>query len=243
MKKILFSVFCLFLFAGAFAQSLSLQDTNGVAISAGSTYQVLGDPLETEIKAKIHIKNNSAEAKDIKVKKVHINVLPNTVNYFCFGLCYGPDTYVSPFPQTIQPGAVSDQFYGDYNPQTVPGKSTIMYVFFDMNNTNDSVAVYVEFNASPASVADQLESRVILSDAYPNPAISIVCVDYEMPADITRASILVTNMLGCKVKEVSLEKIAGKASIDISDLLDGIYFYSLVADGQLVRTRKFVVRH
>ncbi len=244
MKKILLSLICLSLFSGAFAQSFSLQDTNGVAITAGSTIYCLGDPTSPVMTCKIHITNNAAEAKDVKVKKL-INegdTLPLTMNYFCWGVCYGPMTYVSPFPQTIQPGAVNDQFYGDYNPQAVPGKSTITYVFFDMNNVNDSVAVTVEFNASPAAIVDNPLAGVSVSVAYPNPAINYVYLDYNLPLSVNRASIVISNILGAQVKEVVLDNHSGKVQIPVSDLVNGIYFYSVVAGEQMLITRKFVVK-
>lgn len=244
MKKILLSLLCLSLFSGIFAQSFSLMDTNGVAISAGSTIQFVGDPADQVIQAVVWVKNNSSVAKDVKVKKViHAgDTLAGTVNTFCWGLCYPPTTYVSPFPQTIQPGAICDQFYGDYNPNNVYGASEIMYVFFDMDNTSDSVAVKVEYNASPAGISDDLISLVKFSGAYPNPAINVVYVDYTIPESVNKASVVITNMLGSKVKEVNLGDRSGKARIAVTDLINGIYFYSLVADDQLLLTRKFVVR-
>jgi hypothetical protein len=244
MKKILLSLLCLTLVFSAFAQSFSLQDTNGIAIPAGSKIQILGDPTAPVITAKVHVKNNAAEAKEVKVKKL-INegdTLPLTMNYFCWGVCYGPTTYVSPFPQTIQAGAVNDQFYGDYNPQSIPGKSTITYVFFDMNNVNDSVAVTVEFNASPATADNELPSEICISSAYPNPAINTVCLDYNLPGAFNKASVVISNILGAQVKEVVLYNNSGKVQIPVSDLENGIYFYSVVADNQLVVTRKFVVK-
>jgi len=244
MKKILLSLFCIALFSGAFAQSFSLQDTNGVAISSGSVIQLLGDPMDAVMTAKIHIKNNAAEAKDVKVKKVihEGDTLPLTMNYFCWGVCYGPTTYVSPFAQTIQAGAVNDQFYGDYNPQTVPGKSEITYVFFDANNVNDSVAVTVEFNASPASVNDAPKAQASVSAAYPNPAISNFNLDYNISGQVNKAKVVISNILGSQVKEVELDSRSGKLQIPVSDLVNGVYFYSIVADEQLVLTRKFVVK-
>jgi hypothetical protein len=226
-------------------QSFSLQDTNGVVIDAGATVQVLGLPTATVITAKIWIKNESAEAKDVMVKKIIYegDTLTGTVNNFCWGLCYPPDTYVSPYAQTIQPGAVCDQFYGDYNPNNVPGKSKILFVFYDLINPNDSIAVTVEFNASPASIGDDLAKSVKFSEAYPNPAISKVNVDYSLPSGVSKASIKISNMLGAKIKEIRLDEKSGTAKIDVGEYQNGIYFYTLVADNQQVMTRKFVVRH
>jgi hypothetical protein len=244
MKKILLLLLCLSLFPGLFAQSFSLLDTNGVAISPGATIMFVGDPADDVIQAVVLVKNNSSAAKEVKVKKVIDagDTLPGTINTFCWGLCYPPTTYISPYPQTILPGDTCDQFYGDYNPLNVYGASKIMYVFFDINNTNDSVAVSVKYNASPAGISDDLLSKVKFSGAYPNPAVNMVYVDYTIPESVTSASIVITNMLGSKVKEVKLSDLSGKARIAVTDLINGIYFYSLVADDQLLLTRKFVVR-
>ena len=244
MKKIALSLLCLTLFSGIFAQSFSLTYSDGTAINAGATIQFLGDPTDEVIQAIVYVKNNSAVAKDVKVKKV-INegdTLPGTINTFCWGLCFTPETYISPVSQTIEAGAVCTQFYGDYNPVTVPGVSKIMYVFFDVNNTSDTVAVVIKYNASPASVNDDLINFVKFSVAYPNPAINVVNVDFKIPESISKATIIVTNMLGSKVKEVVLNDRTGKAQIQVTDLVNGIYFYSLVADDQLILSRKFVVR-
>lgn len=244
MKKILLSLFCASLLSGVIGQSFTLQDTNGVAITPGTIFMVLGEPDDDVMTARIDVKNNSAEDKDVKVKKHYAegDVLANTINYFCWTACYGPDTYESPFPLTIGAGQVVQNFFGDYNPSNVPGKSKITYVFFDMNNRDDSVAVTVEFNASPASVAEIPAETVKFSDAYPNPAVSKVNVDYSIDAKFGKASIVISNMLGSKVEEISLTEPAGTARIMISDMLNGIYFYSLVVDGQVAGTGKFVVK-
>jgi hypothetical protein len=244
MKKILLSLFCLSLFAGTFAQSFSLQDTNGVAIAAGSTYQILGDPSDIVMTAKIHVKNNSAVDKQVKVKKViqAADTLPGTLNYFCWGVCYAPWTYISPFAQPILAGQVTDQFYGDYNPQTIPGKSFVTFVFFDVDNVNDSVAVKVEFNASPSSIGDTPKAHASVSAAYPNPAVTNLNLEYNISGQVNSAKVVVSNILGSQVKEVQLESFSGRIQVPVSDLVNGIYFYSIVADKQLVLTRKFVVK-
>jgi hypothetical protein len=245
MKKILLWLLCLSFFSGIFAQSFSITDTNGVVLNPGATIQFLGDPADEVIKAVLYLKNNSDAAKDVKMKKVikQGDTLALTINTYCFGgLCFPPTTYMSPVSYTIEPGQVYEGFYGDYNPLTVPGLSKIMYVFFDVNNNNDSVAVTVEYNASPFSVKDDLKSHVKFSDAYPNPAIETLYVDYVISTVVNKASIVIMNMLGSKVKEVSLDNRSGKARIAVSDLVNGVYFYSLVADDQLILTKKFVVK-
>jgi hypothetical protein len=244
MKKILLTLLCVTFVSGLFAQSLSLQDTNGVAINHGSTIQVMGNPSDLVITVRINLKNDATEDKKVSVKKVihEGDTLPLTVNYFCWGACFPPDIYEPSNFQNIPAGGISEEFFGDYNPQSVPGISRVMYVFYVTQDRNDSVAVTVEYNASPASVGEDLAGNVKFTDAYPNPAVSMVNVGYSIPASVNKAEIVITNMLGSKVKEVGLDSFEGNARIEVSDLLNGIYFYSLVADGQLILTKKFVVR-
>ncbi len=227
----------------AVAQSFALQDTSGVAIDAGSTITITGDPADDILQAKIYVKNKSGYSKDVKVKKTEVTVLGGTSNYFCWGACYDPSTFESPFAQTIEAGAVNEQFYGDYSPLNVAGTSTIRYTFFDAFNPDDSIAVNVAFNASPSSIDEQLAGKVIISNAYPNPAKEVVFVDYKLSGMVNDLSVQVTNMLGSRVKEIQLVELQGTARIGVAELPDGIYFYSLVADGKSVLTRKFVVKH
>jgi hypothetical protein len=244
MKKILLLALCFSFYLGISAQSFSLSYSGG-PIAPGGTIQVLGNPTDMVIQAYISVTNNASVAKSVKAKKM-INdgdTLAGTDNYFCWDICYTEFTYVSFGALSIEPGQTNNNFYGDYNPLNVPGISKVKYVFFDAESRNDSVAVTVEFNASPASVGDDLISAVKFANAYPNPARNSVSVDYSIPFPVNNVSVVVSNMLGSKVKEISLGDRNGKARIDVTGLMDGIYFYSLVVDNSMLLTRKFVVRH
>jgi hypothetical protein len=243
MKKILLSALSVIITVSLYSQSLSLI-FNGEPISPGTTVQVMGDPTDPYLQAKAGVKNNSADSIEVKVKK-HINAgdtLPNTMNVFCWGLCFPPNTYVSPTSILIGPDQVNDtSFYGDYFPNGVIGISRISYIFFDVNNVNDSVWFMVEYNASPAFVAEDLLSRIALSDAYPNPAVGTVNFDYRLPEDTRKSNIIISNILGARVKEVQLTGISGTINIPVGDLVNGIYFYTLSVNDHLLVTRKFVI--
>ncbi len=242
MKKILlFSI--LLLFAGGLsAQSLTLF-YEGTNLLPGAQIMVIGDPSAEYIQAKVDVKNNGSAAIPTKVKKVihEGDTIPGTSNYFCWGLCFAPWTYVSPNEIVIEPGQTVLDFYGDYNPNTLIGSSKVTYVFFNRDNVNDSVAVTVEFKASLASIADPITSAS-LSEVYPNPAINNAMVNYTLPENHQRASIVVTNMLGSRVKEITLSTAEGQARIPVADMTNGIYFYSLVVDDRIIQTRKFIVK-
>lgn len=243
MKRILLLTCTVLIAGGLFAQNLSLI-FEGNPIAHGSTVQVMGDPTDEYIQARVDVKNNASTAIEVKVKKIIAagDTLPGTNNYFCWGVCFLPTIYTSPNFITIEPDQVNNEFYGDYNPYAVIGISRITYVFFDQNNVNDSVAVKVEYNASPASIGEGFSSGYKISEAYPNPAINTVNMDYSLPGDVRKASIVITNMLGSRVKEITLTDLNGKISIPVNDLVNGIYFHSLLLDDKPVLTRKFVVK-
>jgi hypothetical protein len=242
MKKILLTALSLLFIIMMQASSIELY-FNGSAVQHGSTVQVIGDPSAEYLQARIGVKNISVAAVDVRAKKVihEGDTLAGTSNYFCWGLCFPPFTYISPNALSIEPGVTNEDFYGDYNPYTVIGISRITYVFFSASDPNDSVAVIVEYNASPASVIDPSAS-VKFSQAYPNPAVSVVNVDYTLPATISHATVVISNMLGSRVKEIALTDHSGKVQLPVYDLVNGIYFYSLVGDDQVILTRKFIVK-
>jgi hypothetical protein len=45
------------------------------------------------------------------------------------------------------------------------------------------------------------------------------------------------------VRQETIGSVSGKVSFDVVDLQDGIYFYSLVVNGERTITRKMVVKH
>jgi hypothetical protein len=48
-------------------------------------------------------------------------------------------------------------------------------------------------------------------------------------------------MLGSIAKEIKLENENNVVKINVGDLADGIYFYSLVIDDKIYKTKKLIV--
>ena len=74
-----------------------------------------------------------------------------------------------------------------------------------------------------------------LSLAYPSPfyrSVTIETTDADM--------IILYNLLGNKMKSVSLEHGQTKVEVDAVELTKGIYFYSIIKEGVIVETRKLV---
>ncbi|MFH1159770.1 MAG: T9SS type A sorting domain-containing protein [bacterium] len=241
MKKLLLSVYFLAIigFIG-YAQSLSLSK-EGSPVPNNSNVVFAGSYLDPEIVSDVDVTNNSGSAINVLVKKVEISILPGTTNTFCWGLCFPPNIYVSPEPIQIAAGATNDiDFSGHYYPAGVAGLSIIRYVFFDQQNPSDSVCFNSHFDAL-VGIAD-LEGRVFLSNASPNPANNQTSFGYSLPADV-KATVVFRNVLGSPIQEVPVPGTSGILNVQTGELSEGVYFYSLVVNGKTYSTRKLIVSH
>mgnify|MGYP003739757571 CR=1 FL=1 len=224
-----------------FAQNLSLSDSNG-PVANNATIQVWGDSgYYNIIYANVAVTNNSGAAMDVLVKKTEINVTTGSENLFCWGTCYLPSTFVSTTSINIGAGATDTlSFAGEYKPLGQLGATTIRYTFYNLTNVNDSVSVYVVYNAGTAAI-EKMPVIVDFSNAYPNPASSVVNFNYELQS-IGSAELIITDLLGSEISRTVLSNDKSKLSIDVSTYNAGVYFYSLRVDGKQYFTRKLIVR-
>lgn len=83
---------------------------------------------------------------------------------------------------------------------------------------------------------------VEISPAYPNPASTTTTLEYMIP-DSAKGKLVLRNLTGNLVREVYLEKSAGRIVINTFDLKDGLYFYSVLLNNRIELTRKLMVKH
>lgn len=241
MKKLLFAVLFLFsfmLYSGA--QSFELYH-EGELLPEGEIITILDEPSAIEIVVEVSVKNVSNSAKNVKCRKMEVELIPNTFNSFCWGQCYGGNVYVSPYPLTIGPGQINEEFSGHYNPGGNAGITIMCYSFFDDANPSDSTYFYTYFFASLVGVEDMANNEVSFSDPYPNPASNYVSIDYSLPPMVNEATIKIHNLLGSVVKETRLMDESGKSTFNIDDLNEGIYFYSIIVNEETVKTKRLIV--
>ena len=145
MKKIvLLSLLFSFVAVSSFSQSFQLFTASG-DIEDNSTINIWGEPTATLV-SNVGIRNISDQNKSVLLKKVIIDTIPGSSNSFCWGVCVSPSTYISPVSVEIASGEEYTEFVGDYFPLDSIGISTIRYVFFDENNTDDSVSIIVNYS-------------------------------------------------------------------------------------------------
>lgn len=225
------------------AQNLTLSNDSGAIIN-NSYISIIGDPSSETISSYVYVTNNSSSSMEVKVKKVEISLIGGSVNTFCWGeSCYPPSAYISVNPVTIASGDTECSFHGDYYPYGYLGTSIIAYVFFDSNNPIDTVCVNVKYTAGYVGINENSLSKVVLSNAYPNPANTFTTFDYSLPKETISSNIIVYNLLGSIVKKVVIPNLKGKLVIRTNDLKDGIYLYTLVINENNIDTRKLFINH
>jgi hypothetical protein len=229
-------------YINAQSQSLSLSwDGNNLA----DTVMVMVEPNGEEATV-FHaiVTNNSDNIVNVKVLRTSVDVLENTVNSFCFAnQCYPPFTDESDYlPIPAGGSSPDDDFKGEFTANGAIGISIVKYKFFNINNDEDFVEVVIKYNSSPEAIDESIAKNINISEVYPNPAKQSVSLDYSFEVNVDAASVKIVNLLGSVVKEVEMNQNAGKLSIDISDLNNGVYFYTVVVNNEVLKTKKLVIR-
>lgn len=243
MKKIFILLVVLVgTFTFSFAQNIKLFHSDN---ELGDTLVLDGiDPnTVADVELVIGVLNNTTDSMSVFVEKKYVSVLPNSYNSFCLDVCFAQSVFISPRPLALAPGELSDasKFHIVYNPSGNIGVSTIKYVFTPRGGEGAD-SVVVKFVSDGVGINDKPVS-INNFTAFPNPAHNQVNVQYDISNyRSNQAQIVITNLIGSKVQSVPVYSAKGKATLDISNLGTGIYFYSLQIDNKIVATKKLVVK-
>ncbi len=97
---------------------------------------------------------------------------------------------------------------------------------------------------SADSNTDSADKVILLSlgENKPNPFTNTTTIPVCIPESVEKAFIYVYDLTGKKVQQVDIA-VRGKQSVTLgsSALTDGMYLYSLIADGKVVQTRRMIV--
>ena len=93
----------------------------------------------------------------------------------------------------------------------------------------------------PIEVNEDLSKAMGLTcSTSPNPATTWVNVDFTLPSNADRATLIVSNALGIKVAEYELVGDTGQKVLDLRDLANGVYTCTLIC-GKYQCTNKLVI--
>ena len=189
----------------------------------------------------VHLKVRNLTDNDMNViiEREIIEEAPGAMSYFCWGQCLNPDINVSPYPIAVSAQALSDQNFDAHVLYTEgeTGITKVKYYAFDRSNPDNRTSIIILAGAT----ANVEENSINLSNAYPNPASSLVHFDYKSSIG-TDINVTVYNLLGQEVKSQLVNGTQGRVSIGVDDLQPGIYFCRFSANGEVVKTEKFIVK-
>lgn len=210
----------------------------------GSIVSVWGEPDAEEIVFQAVVHNNTEAWMKIKVRRTQIEMVDSTSSYFCLGNCFDVDTDESPDSLLVPSGGISvdSAFSGHYLPSMKNGRSTVEYMFYNMDNEDQNVKIQVNYWASPSSISDGNINKGEISDLYPNPTFTQVSIDYSLADEINSAAVRILNIYGNLVREQEIDPVSNKLTMEISSLERGVYFYTVLIDDKVYRTQKLIVR-
>lgn len=244
MKKIYTTILLASIAILGFSQSsLMLLDTNNLIVTNGLIMVNIA-PSSSHLQ-EVLVSNTSSISKSYKCRRTIYSIDVADATQFCWGgLCYGFSTNVSSITQTILASDtinfVQNGFHAVFNSGTAMVTRQVHYQFYDPANLTDSAGVTIQYNAVVGVNELQAISGSI-SNAYPNPANAFVSFKYEMNEFSKTAKIDFYDVLGNNVKSINLTDKQGLAKINISDLNNGIYFYTYSINDKAITTKKLVV--
>ncbi len=87
-----------------------------------------------------------------------------------------------------------------------------------------------------------IKDQAILKQNIPNPFSKITRIEYHLPESSKTANIKVFNLTGKELKSFELiNKGDSQIELNLSDLSNGMYIYSLVVDGQIVESKQMIL--
>ena len=245
MKKTILLSFLFSLFIGGlFAQSIELIHNNE-AIANDHEISLLVEPQDMKnLETFVRVKNISGESVSIMMKKHNLSIIDEIDEMlYCWGFsCYNGDNFFPSDVVQLESQQIDSSFHGDYYNNGKQGTSRARFTFFTERNPNDSISVIINYTVGYLGIDKNATAGVSISNVYPNPATTASFIDYKLPKSVMSATLRVSNLLGVVVTEIPLERNEGKATINVSNLKEGIYFYSLIVNNSPTHTRKFVVK-
>ena len=224
--------------------NIHIYDTNHVEIT-GQSITITG-PSDVQLEGDVLVEQKTGSTTDIGCRRYEISIISGSMNYFCWWQCYAPQNsgtnpvWTAPDPLTMLADSVYHNFHGYHNGLSNPGTATYRYVFYDVNNPNDSAFVDLIFDTWPASVNEvEVENSLKL---FPNPAKDIVNILYQIPNHAT-AQLVVTDIVGKQVLNTSVSGNKSSYTFSVESFKNGVYFYTFILNGKKISTKKMVVYH
>jgi hypothetical protein len=99
------------------------------------------------------------------------------------------------------------------------------------------------WRVNKVETGSDMAKGIEFSNPFPNPANQRADVRFTLPTPASEGRIMLRNLLGSVVKEITVTGAKNQYSINTSDLNNGLYFYSVMVENRIVFTSKLIVKH
>lgn len=218
------------------------EKTTGNIVENGANFYVYGEGNAWgELLLELLVTAN--EDVNLIAERIELQVVEGTYNMICLDQCYAPSMSVTP----AVPFAAGDtkdfsmhyQYENSFD-DVVGQEQFIQYNLYE-EGSHEMFVITVTFKYSANGISDNSIVEEF-SNAYPTPAKDVVSFDYNFSSSANDAYVAIYSMTGQEVMRSAINDLQGKVSLNVSDLADGVYFYSLVVNGETVKSSKLVVR-
>ena len=222
-----------------FSQDLEFHE-NGVAIS-GSVLTIDSLATSDHILGNYYIVNTTNTTITVtwsRIRAAHMTPYWDQIcdDILCFDAT-NTTVYYRPATFTIAPND-SSVFLPKVYPEGTAGCAIYTYkVYGNSGNFQDSIQVKYRFGGQDCFL-DIPETPVSFS-VYPNPVSSQLSVNVSTNGNSVQFNVY--NIMGEVVLKETLHD--GVNSISVTNLTNGIYFYSVLKNNEVIETKKLIVRH
>lgn len=230
------------------AQFLTLTDdwgsvVNGQTIERWVDASAMPDPV-----VYVHCVVAGSSPVVVQVRRYEVEIPEElTMNYFCWGECYAPDTsgdhpyWQGMENQTLFPAEPYDGFHAYYRALGVQGPATFRYVWFNTMNENDSVFVDIVFHGSAVGI-EESASAVSKFEAYPVPSGGRpVELKFDAPRSGQQVEVEFHDALGRSLRRDRVRAGQQRLILEDGQLQPGLVFATLRVNGVARATRRLVI--
>ena len=248
MKKHLYTALIACLPAVCFAQDpiVTITDEEGNVVNE-ELVTYAGAAWEFRDTVSLFATMNSDADRTINLRRYELDVVEQSKNFYCWGVCYTAQfagnipvwESVNPV-YGMQPNVTVDNFHAYYEPNGQAGSSLFRFVWFDVDNMDDSTWVDIQFDA-PVGLEENI-GGVIGFEAYPNPALDApMTVRFNLDPSVKGAQLVIYNTLGSKVLTQAVRGTSASVVLPQDQLQPGVYFANVEVAGKALLTRRLVI--
>lgn len=198
-------------------------------------------PDTVRLNANVTIDNNSTQTLHLVVERINKIMTPGHSTYFCWTTCYDTSTTLSD-PAVVGAGISNSTFEGWVIPGGISGRDTVTYRFYDNTGISDTLTLTFTYDFGVTGIDELARSKYSFAISGANPSDAVTEISYSVNG-AQNPVLVISNILGSKIKEVKLDPSYKSATLPTADLANGNYICTLIADNVRIGSKKLVINH